>query len=185
MICIDGRDNSRVLVQERYEILWAMHAYELGRADAYDEIRSASSPVFRTIDLMVQRQDPVPIGEWYPAVTYETGKLRYGNANPAAADFDSLADFMFTEKGVEIRIPWQMLNFGDPAERKIHDDYYENFGVEYTQIDEMYVGFSTAAAAGTRIRTAPFSLEGWGTDVTYHERLKKSYYMLQNLWTAA
>ena len=185
VICIDGRDNSRVLVQERYEILWAMHAYELGRADAYDEVRSASSPVFRPINLMVQRQDPVPIGEWYPAVTYETGKLWYGNANPAAADFDSLADFMFTEKGVEIRIPWQMLNFGDPAERKIHDDYYENFGVEYTQIDEMYVGFSTAAAAGTRIRTALFSLEGWGTDVTYHERLKESYYMLQNLWTAA
>lgn len=185
VICIDGRGNSRVVVQERYEILWAMHAYETDREDAYDEIRSASSPVFRTIDLMVQRRDPVPIGAWYPAVTYETGKLRYGNANPAAADFDSLADFMFTENGVEIRIPWQMLNFGDPAERQIHDDYYKNYGVEYIQIDEMYVGFSTADAADARIRTAPFALEGWDAEESSHERLKRAYYMLQEYWTAS
>ena len=26
-------------------------------------------------------------------------------------------------------------------------------------------------------------LEGWGEKVTYHERLKKSYYALQELWT--
>ena len=25
-------------------------------------------------------------------------------------------------------------------------------------------------------------LEGWGTNVTYHERLKQSYYMMKEHW---
>lgn len=185
VICIDGRDNSRVMVQERYEILWAMHANELSRENAYDPIRSANSPVFHTINLMIQRKDPIPIGEWYGAVTYETGKLRYGNANPSAAEYDSLSDFMFTENGVEIRIPWQLLNFGNPPEREIHDDYYENYGVEYIQIDEMYVGLALEDTPQGRIRTASFPLEGWEKGGNSHERLKQSYYMLKDHWNAS
>ena len=182
VICIDGRTNSRVLVQERYEILWVMHAYDLARSDPYYEMPSESSPTFVPISVMVQRSSPVPAGEWLPAVTYETGKLRYGNANPEAADFDSLADYMFTEDGVEIRIPWQLLNFASPSEMMIHDDYYENYGVEYLHIDEMYVGMAVGGDTEYRIPMASFPLEGWGKTVTYHERLKESYYILQSYW---
>ena len=32
---------------------------------------------------------------------------------------------------------------------------------------------------------ASFPLEGWGRTVTYHERLKESYYILQNYWGGA
>ena len=76
ILCIDGRTNSRVVVQERYEILWAMHAYDLAREDAYYEPRDLDSPIFRPISVMVQRAEPVPAGTWLPAVTYETGALR-------------------------------------------------------------------------------------------------------------
>ena len=37
-----------------------------------------------------------------------------------AADYDSLADFCFGEDCVEIRIPWALLNFANPAEMLIH-----------------------------------------------------------------
>ena len=103
-------------------------------------------------------------------------------ANPEAEDFDSLADYMFTEDGVEIRIPWQLLNFANPSEMMIHDDYYENYGVEYIHIDEMYVGMAAGDATEFRIPMAAFALEGWGKAVTYHERLKESYYILQEYW---
>ena len=182
VICIDGRDNSRVLVQERYEILWVMHAYDLARTDPYYEMPSVSSPTFLPISVMVQRSSPVPAGEWLPAVTYETGKLRCGNAHPESPDFDSLADYSFTEDGVEIRLPWQLLNFASPAEMVIHDDYYENYGVEYLPIDEMWVGLSWGDGNEERIPMAAFPLEGWGRKVTYHERLKESYYILQDYW---
>ena len=33
-----------------------------------------------------------------------------------------------------------------------------------------------------RIPMAAFPLEGWGKTVTYHERLKESYYILRDYW---
>lgn len=57
-----------------------------------------------------------------------------------------MADFCYAESGVEIRLPWQLLNFSNPSEMMIHDDYYEHYGVEYIHIDEMYVGFATEKA---------------------------------------
>ena len=184
VICIQGTRDSRVLVQERYERLWAMHAYETDREDAYYELREKDAPLFRPIRLMVQRSEPWPLGQWSPAVTYETGILRYGTADPEAAGYDSLTDYCFTEEGVELRIPWQLLNFADPSEMLIHDDYYQCYGVEYLQIQEMYVGLASGEDTEERIRMAPFALEGWGGNEIYHERLKESYYILQAAWTA-
>ncbi len=52
------------------------------------------------------------------------------------------------------------------------------------QIDEMYVGVALEGASQGRIRMASFPLEGWGKEVTSHERLKQSYYMLKEYWAA-
>ena len=183
VIAIDDTDNSRVVVQERYEVLRAMFLRETEDRDPYLDVPDADTPVFKEIDLMLQTATPLLTGNWEAsAETYETGALRYGNANPEAEDFDSLADYTSTQDGVEIRIPWQLLNFANPSEMMIHDDYYENYGVEYIQIDEMYVGFSWGDGDGYRIPMAAFPLEGWGKTVTYHERLKESYYILQDYW---
>ena len=151
--------------------------------DAFVDPPELDSPRFKIISLMLQTATPLLTGNWSAsAETYETGVLRHGNANPDSEDFDSLADFMFTEDGVEIRIPWQLLNFANPSEMMIHDDYYENYGVEYIHIDEMYVGMAAGNATEYRISMASLPLEGWGKSVTYHERLKESYYILQEYW---
>ncbi len=185
VMIIDGRSNSRVVVSERYEVLWAMRAYELERVSPYDNVREINSPNFNRIYLVVQSEEPAPISEWLPAVTYETGSLRYGNANPDSEDFDSLADYIFTDSGVEIRIPWQLLNFSNPSEMMIHDDYYEHYGVENLHIDNMWVGVSDGENREYRISLSSFELKGWGKSVTYHERLKRSYYILKEYWTGS
>ena len=51
---IDGRENSRLLVQERYEVLRAMYSQELGLGDVYSAPPDKDSPVFKEIDLMFQ-----------------------------------------------------------------------------------------------------------------------------------
>ena len=86
---------------------------------------------------------------------------------------------------MEIRLPWQLLNFANPSEMMIHDDYYEHYGVEYIQIDEMYVGVAAGESAEYRIPMESFALEGWGTSVTYHERLKESYYIMKKYWAGS
>lgn len=186
VICIDDAENSRVVVQERYEVIDSTYGevYYALNPYYYDNRPQSASPVFRNIyipltleGILPSTEDNVPIGE-----KYETGLLRYGNGNPEAADFDSLTDFCFTENGVEIRIPWQLLNFSNPSEMMIHDDYYEHYGIENLHIDEMWVGFSFGEGNEYRIPMASLALEGWGKTVTYHERLKKSYYILQEYW---
>ena len=186
VICIDGIDNSRILVQERYDTLWAMHSQELSRTDAYEQLRSGTSPVFRDIELLVQRNSPAPVmltqETWTPEPTYETGHLRYGNSNPNSPNFNSLSDYMFTEDGVEIRIAWQLLNFSDPSETLIHDDYYENYGVENLHVGELWLGFARAEDSEYRIPMASCPLEGWGESSGYLEHFKESYYILQQYW---
>lgn len=184
LIVIDGEDNSRVLVQERYEVLRAMFLHETEDRDPYLDPVDVDTPVFKPIELMLQTATPLLTGNWQAsAETYETGKLTYGNANPEAEDFNSLADFIFSGDCVELKLPWQLLNFANPSEMMIHDDYYEHYGVEYIQIDEMYVGLTDSAHTEYRVSMEPFALEGWGKTVTYHERLKESYYMIQEHWT--
>ena len=184
LMVIDGTEDSRVLVQERYDVLQAMYSREIGSTDAYLNPPDADSPVFHQIHLILQSSPVFKTGDFStPAETYETGKLRYGNGNPEAAEFDSLADFLFSGEYTEIRLPWQLLNFSNPSEMQVHDDYYECYGVENIKIDEMYVGIGAKDENAGRISMEPFGLEGWGTEVTYHERLKKSYDALQTMWT--
>lgn len=184
VICIDGEDNSRVVVQERYEALKSTYWESYYVGDPYLNPPDADSPIFLTIEMPTVLRGSVT--RWEEGVTtgesVETGKLSCGNANPDSEDFDSLADFCYTpDGGVEIRIPWQMLNFADPSQMSIHDDYYENYGVEYIHIDELYAGL-VADGDSERVRLGAFALEGWGNDVTYHERLKESYYILREHW---
>lgn len=189
LIKIHGKEDSRVLVQERYEVLLAIYGQEYYAINPYYKEHQPwkDSPSFRPIYLALTVSDILPAIEANEVMgeKYETGKLRYGNANPKDEDFDSLADFIFTEDGgVEIRLPWQLLNFSNPSEMMIHDDYYECYGVENLHIDEMYVGLGSGENSGERIRMEPFALEGWGKTVTYHERLKESYYILKDYWAS-
>lgn len=179
VIVINGRDNSRIMVQERYEALRSTYAEDIYKFNTYfkENIPDKNSPKFVNIDLILRT---TPDNKETVAEAYETGKLLYGNANPESADFNSLADFTRGGDYIEIKLPWQLLNFADPSKMQIHDDYYDkNFGIEYINIDKMYAGIGTGSE---RISLGEIKLKGWGNKVTYHERLKSSYYIMQDLW---
>lgn len=186
LIVLNGKDNSRLQVQERYESLRSTYSQNVLDFDTYikDNQPDVDSPLFVNIDMILQTATPLLYGDnTAKAETFETGRLTYGNANPKSEDFNSLADFISSGDYVEIKLPWQILNFADPSQMEIHDDYYaENYGVAYISIDEMWVGVSTQNPTG-RISLFSFPLKGWGNHVSYHERLKSSYYMLQGIWS--
>lgn len=187
LIVLDGKENSRILVQERYEALRSTYAKQVYDFDPYatGNVPDVDSPLFVPVHMILQTATALIYNDNQAmAETYETGALRYGNANPQSPDFDSLADYIINGDFVELKLPWQLLNFADPSRMLIHDDYYNgNYGVEYIQIKEMYLGVSDGTDEA-RVPFSPVALEGWGNQVTYHERLKSSYYILQALWAS-
>ena len=178
LLILDGRENSRLLVQERYEALRSNYSGDVYGFNTYykENIPEKDSPVFREIYLALQLTS---IGKT-ESTLFHTGLLTYGNANPASEDFNSLADFMAGDGFVEIKLPWQLLNFMDPSRMMIHDDYYEHYGVEKLEIDRIYIGLGNGSES--RIEMHPKKMKGWDNKVSYHERLKESYYILQSFW---
>ncbi len=183
VIVLDGKDNSRIMVQERYDALRSTYSKDIYGFDTYfkNNIPDKNSPKFVTVELILRTAIALsPETKETVAESYETGKLLYGNANPESQDFNSLADFIANGDYIEIKLPWQIMNFADPSKMLVHDDYYDgNYGIEYISIDEMYAGIDTGT---DRIELDEIALKGWGNKVTYHERLKSSYYIMQNLW---
>ena len=185
VIVLDGKDNSRIMVQERYDALRSTYSKDIYKFDTYfkNNIPEKNSPKFVTIELILRTAIALsPETKETVAESYETGKLLYGNANPKSKEFNSLADFCSSGDYIEIKLPWQLMNFADPSKMEIHDDYYDgNYGIEYIDIDKMYAGIGMG---DKRIELDEIKLQGWGNRVTYHERLKSSYYIMQDLWKA-
>jgi hypothetical protein len=120
-------------------------------------------------------------GRWF---RYPSGVLHAGNTNPAAPDYDCNGDFQVCDGGVEIRIPWQLLNFCDPSQRMILNDFRENnFCLEGLQIRSIHAAAYVQAQSGT-VNFGEFRLRGWERP-QFHERLKQSYYMVQEMFGKA
>lgn len=187
LVVLDGKDNSRILVDKRYEALRSTFASEVYNVNVYDKLNipQDNSSQFVKINLLLQNKTRLVYdGHTQSSKIYETGKLRYGNANPKNGDFDSLSDFTSNGDFIELKIAWQLLNFSDPSKMMVHDDYYDkNFGVEQIKIKKIYAGVCTDKEEKT-VMLSPVSLSGWGEKVTYHERLKTSYYEMMNIWNS-
>ena len=107
----------------------------------------------------------------------DVGALKFGNANPNSPDFVSNADMFIKDDVVELRVPWQVLNFYSPPECKIVDDFVENDGkIKSRKINKIYA--SAYYDDETDIDFGAYKLKKWNNP-TFHERLKPVYYSLQ------
>ena len=191
VIALNGTEDSRVMVQARYEAERAMFGRTLMGIDPFANPPAKDSNSFKPIDLPLQtitdtaavrtaiEHHKERIAENFVYQSYETGKLTYGNANPSSREFNSMADFCYGDGCVEIKLPWGLLNFADPSTMRIHDDYYDCYGVDFMPIKAMHVGIGSQ---GSTIHLMEKPLTGWGESPTSHERLKESYYYIQKLW---
>ena len=129
-----------------------------------------------------------------PFSTHETGRLREGNANPDSKDYDSLADFyMRDEGGLEIRIPWLLIQARDPSQKEFIGDVYKDGLAASRFVDEIYIGVLYVDDKETVLDSFPniengvlgplsaYSWDNWDKP-EYVERLKQSYYIIQDLF---
>lgn len=188
LLSLTGRNDSRLLVQARYESLRENYLTQITGTDPFVSFPKKDSPEFVPIrmtcknkKLATEDMTDAQIRAMVLFDTYETGKQVYGNGNPDSSDYNSLADFCYGPGFVEVRIPWQLLNFWNPSDMEIHDDYYQNYGVEGIRISQLYLGLCET----NQQKPAPMEavkLKGWGDKVSYHERLKRSYFILKESW---
>lgn len=181
VIVIDGKENSRILVDSYYDPYYFIYAKLLKMIDQHKEYESKGNGIFNKINLCLNRELFLPEDKVVlPFSLYETGKLVMGNANPKSAEFNSLVDFSKKDGIIEIRVPWQLFNVMDPSTKSIMGDLYKNKGIKAEKIDEIYVGAGIyhKDSRPVEIGVDSYTWQNW-ENPTFHERLKPSYYIMK------
>ncbi|MCL2569291.1 MAG: hypothetical protein FWE12_07705 [Oscillospiraceae bacterium] len=189
LLILSGEYESRLLVNQRYHATYQRFYEEMTGINPFTRVPRQWNSDFVPITLALQNTAIVDadlftdlaedVRDMLRLQSWDTGVLTHGIGNPASPDFNSLSDFFFGENLVEIRLPWMLLNFFDPSTMQVHDDYYVRFGVEGIRVQEIYIG---VAMEGGEVPMSPIPLRGWRNTVEVHERLKQSYFIMQEIW---
>lgn len=210
VIRLSGTETSEILVDSYYDVFQYQYGNLTPMLPPLAYPITPDSGHFHKIRLALNKSLTIPsTGEQKPFTSYETGRLRHGNGNPEADNYDSLADFYVNpdQRRIELRIPWQLLNIKDPSGKLATGDVWKK-GIEAVQPIEgirlaalTYKPGQDGAAvalpgstgglraadafpspeAGELRNLAEYRWEGW-TVPEYKERLKQSYYILQELY---
>lgn len=191
ILCVDGTENTRLLVQERYLAMRERFEHEITGKDPFAVFPDKESAVFVPVQMALEnptlladfrniapeeRRRKTAFGIW------NTGYLTWGTEDKDSKDHTSLADFYFGSQCVEIRIPWQMLNIADPTLMSVHRDYYENYGVEFKNVKSVGLGFAADSNREDCVELQQVRLKKLDRQLKVHERLKDSYYIVRNVW---
>lgn len=176
VISINGKDNSRIVCDQYYDAFTYQYGVQYGMIDVPDDLQQKNTGKFIPMNMCYGYELEIPTTkEKVGFKSFETGKLTYGNANPTSDDYQSLADFIYKDGKLEIKIPWQLLNVMDPSSKKIMDDFYTAQSITPTDLNGITVGLGKS---GNIELTGNYDYQAWTTP-TFHERLKPAYYVLQ------
>lgn len=137
--------------------------------------KTPSSPdeeLFQEIYLLQEKKLTLPDrDETIPTRIFNTGKLEFGNS-----DENELSDYYYENNVLEIRIPWGLLNFRDPSNLEIEDDFFTNN--EFSGINISSINIGVGNELNKNIITKEYKLSSW-EEIEYEEKLKDSYYLLK------
>ncbi|MGI6349022.1 MAG: hypothetical protein ACOXZ0_03810 [Eubacteriales bacterium] len=190
-----NKKEPRIIIDQYYDFFTYMYAYHLNMIAKPQPDPQKNSGIFSEIHYVLSKEYRSKDGTVVMAFsTHETGRLREGNANPASKNYDSLADFYRNKRGgLELRIPWLLIQAKDPSKKEFVGNVYEN-GLEASRfVDEIYIGVLYVDDEGTILESFPsvennvlsglsaYSWDDWDMP-KYKERLKQSYYIIQDLF---
>lgn len=189
VLCIDGEKNTRLLVQSHCDTTREMFLYEIEGTDPFVSPIAVDDATFGVVTIaqsnttLLSELDYAAKKRTYLNVE-STGMLVHGNGDPTSEQYNSLADFCFGKDCVEVRLPWLLINVGDPSNMLAHRDYYDHYGIEFKKTKSIGMGVGLGTNDSTLedpIAMADFTVHGWKR-VTYRERLKQSYDVVQAAW---
>lgn len=191
-----NKDESRILIDNYYDFFTYLYAYELEMIEKPSTTPFKNSGSFQEIHYVLSRDYPSDNKDIsIDFTTYETGKLKEGNGNPSAEHYDSLADYYIGEDGIlELRIPWLLIQARDPSKKEFMGDLFKDGMEAASFVDEISIGALYLDEEGKILDSFPpiedkhltlmkgFSWDDWDIPL-FEERLKKSYYILKDLFS--
>lgn len=183
LLRINGIANSAMLVDAYYDVFQFDYSVRTQLVDPVPGQSSKDSGVYNPIRLAMDRGYLLPeTGERTTFQSFDTGALRYGNGDPSAEAYDSLADFCASGNVVEVRIPWILLNVMDPSTKLAMDDFHAVGEIRPVSIDGIRIGVCRNDT-GAVVSTALYAWDDWEIPQT-HERLKQSYHILRDYFAS-
>ena len=179
-----GAKETSMFVQDRYNIFNYKYKYHEYILEKQDYIPSKDTDIFSPIYLLNRKKIYVKkTGNVEQSIYYETGQFKYGIANPENQEYDSLADFYRNEDNIEVRIPWGMLNFKNPIDGTVLGDIYAEGIDSERKIQDLSFALFIKDSDNEKLisEEGKYNLSNIITK-DYHERLKKSYYILKEYW---
>ena len=211
VIDLKGEHSSRIWVDSYYDTNYFTYGQMLHMMPVQDYAKNKDNGIFHTMQMVLNRPLTIPNVNGksieLPLESYETGLLLSGDGNPNHPNFNSLTDAALNANNhvLELRIPWQLLNFRDPSKHEIIGDLWGKGLSASETIKEMKLAIVTYKPDGAGQPEGPGGLEttsvypianegeihssdmyryqwaDWDMP-QYHERLKKSYYIMKDLF---
>jgi hypothetical protein len=133
----------------------------------------------------------------HPFGDIEVGELLRGNGDPSESEYNSKTMWQIDGQVVELRIPWMLLGFSDPSSLSVINYEQSQSGklassvVDGVRLIPWIVDKTTREVIGLEgkqpypVSELPlYTWEGWeDIDVEYVERLKQSYFIMQQAMT--
>ncbi|SDN30859.1 hypothetical protein SAMN05518871_104224 [Psychrobacillus sp. OK028] len=186
---------SRLLVDDYYDFYTYHYMHTLKLLKPSTEVPKKNSGKFSREMYALNKELYLPQQKTtVPFSSYEAGKLLEGNGNPDSPDYNSLADYSVSEKGVvELRLPWLLIRSKDPSQKEFVGDIYSDGAAASKFVEEIYIGALFVGEEGEVTDSFPavdrdklgpleaFAWEKWD-QVEAVERLKNSYYIVKELF---
>ncbi len=183
LIVLNGETGSAMLVDPYYDVFQYQYSVQNSLVPTLENQTTKNSGAFVPLYAAMNREIVLPGSNTViPFSKFDAGELTYGISNPNSAAFNSLADFYAGNGVVELRIPWLLFSVRDPGTKNIIADWNVTNAVTGQTIES----FAFAVCPAESAETVPFGVYSWESwDLpTYHERLKKSYTMVQACFSA-
>ncbi|MEG2538232.1 MAG: family 2 glycosyl transferase [Clostridium sp.] len=179
---INGYDKSRVYVHDYYNPLINDHS-KYPEDEPLKGNYTKEVDKFNKIYLTIRHAITVgPTKDKYEPIHYETGKLTYGNGNINSPEYNSLSDFYVSGDNIEIRLPWQLLNFSDPSRRKVRGDFVKNYEAKDISVGGIYPSLIVKGNGEDIVLESKKYKWGKWSKPKYIERLKPVYYKMQQVF---
>lgn len=186
-LSIKDKESARIMVAGDYDTFY----YDYTKLQKlFPPSKKDISEEFHPIRLALTKELTRPdTGEVIPFNYYETGVLQYGIANPEMTQYDSLNDWFYSEETgiLEIRIPWMLLNARDPSHKEFVGDLQQkglgaSMTIDGIGISAVLTDNNDTLIDSTASGKQPFyTWDNWIFPES-EERLKQSYYILQNFF---